>query len=160
MKAFLGRQRIVLQCGRSQTQNCFGAVEHRVDLAPRLDQRLSHLPRDIERHGFLDGSKGIHESAADFDSLADRNLAPLLLRGPHLPEDGREFGFGRGLDGAIEFFGRRVYQVDQGGFGHAFQLSSYSAKRSACVQGRMFVLWQESSKALTDRLSRLSRGTP
>ncbi len=37
-------------------------------------------------------------------------------------------------------------------FNHAFQLSSYSASRSACVHGRILVLWQESSKALTDRL--------
>ena len=40
-----------------------------------------------------------------------------------------------------------------------YQLSWYRARRSAWVQGRIFVLWQESSNALPDSATRLSSGT-
>ena len=123
-KAFLGRQLIVLQRSGGEAEHGFGAIERGVDLTPRLDERLSHLPRDIERDGFLDGSKGVDEFAADLHSFADRDVAPLLLRGAHLLESGCEFRFRRGLEGAKDFFGCGVYEIH-------LQLSSYSARRSA-----------------------------
>ena len=106
----LGREGLVGERRLRQPAHRLGAVDHRVDLVPRLLEGLPHLPGDVDRDLIRHGPERGHHLPHGLHAPGHRHPAPLPLGRAGSGDDGLELGRGRVRDLAERRLGRGIDQ--------------------------------------------------